>query len=76
VRVSTYPLVDAAEAADTVLEHTPVLGHETLHLGDCAGRVLAEDVVASSPLPPHPASAVDGFAVRAADGGRTLRIVG
>ena len=76
MRVSSYPLVDAAEAAATVLEHTPVLGHETLHLADCAGRVLAEDVVATSPLPPHPSSAVDGFAVRAADGGRRLRIVG
>lgn len=76
MRVSTYPLVDAAEAAATVLEHTPVLGSETLHLADCPGRVLAEDVVASSPLPPHPASAVDGFAVRAADAGKRLRIVG
>ena len=76
MRISAYPLVDAAEAAATVLEHTPVLSRETLHLSDCAGRVLAEDVVASSPLPPHPSSAVDGFAVRAADGGRGLRIVG
>lgn len=76
MRVSTYPLVDAAAAAATVLEHTPVLGHETLHLADCAGRVLAEDVVASSPLPPHPSSAVDGFAVRSLDGGKRLRIVG
>ena len=76
MRVSTYPLVDAATAAATVLEHTPALGHETLHLADCAGRVLAADIVASSPLPPHPSSAVDGFAVRAADGGKRLRVVG
>jgi len=32
--------------------------------------------VASSALPSHPASAVDGYAVRAADAGRTLRVVG
>lgn len=76
MRVSTYPLVDAAGAAATVLDHTPVLGHETLPLAECAGRVLAIDLVATSPLPPHPASAVDGFAVRAADAGRPLRIVG
>ena len=76
MRISTYPLVDAAEAAATVLEHTPVLGSATLHLAECPGRVLAEDVVAASPLPPHPSSAVDGFAVRAADAGKTLRIVG
>jgi len=76
VRLSTYPLVDAAEAAATVLEHTPVLGGEQLALSECAGRVLAADLMATSPLPPHPSSAVDGFAVRAADAGRTLRIVG
>ena len=76
MRVSTYPLVDAAEAAATVLEHTPVLGSEQLALSECAGRVLAADLMATSPLPPHPSSAVDGFAVRAADAGRTLRIVG
>src|SRR5436309_10545328 len=76
VRASTYPLVDAAEAAALVLEHTPVLGTETVALADAYGRVLAEDLVASSALPPHPASAVDGYAVRAADAGRTLRVVG
>ena len=59
-----------------MLEHTPVLGPETVALSEASGRVLAEDLVASSALPPHPASAVDGFAVRAADAGRTLRVVG
>jgi molybdopterin molybdotransferase len=76
VRVSTYPLVDAGEAAALVLDHTPVLGSEMRPLGDCAGRVLAEDVVAPSALPAYPVSAVDGFAVRAADAGRTLSVLG
>jgi molybdopterin molybdotransferase len=76
VRVSSYPLVDADEAAALVLEHTPVLGVETVSLADSVGRVLAEDLVAQSPLPAFPASAVDGYAVRAADAGKTLRIVG
>ena len=76
MRASAYPLVDAADAATLVLEHTPVLGTEAIALGDADGRVLAEDLVASSALPPHPASAVDGYAVRAADAGRTLRVVG
>jgi molybdenum cofactor synthesis domain-containing protein len=76
VRASAYPLVDAADAAALVLEHTSVLGVESVALADAHGRVLAEDLVASSPLPPHPASAVDGYAVRAADAGRTLRVVG
>jgi len=76
MRVSTYPLVDADAAAALVLEHTPVLGMERVPLGDCAGRVLAEDLIAPSALPAHPVSAVDGFALRAADAGRTLRILG
>ena len=76
MRASAYPLVDAAEAAALVLEHTPVLGTEAVALSDAFGRVLAEDLVASSALPSHPASAVDGYAVRAADAGRTLRVVG
>jgi molybdopterin molybdotransferase len=76
VRVSAYPLIDADVAASLVLEHTPVLGAERVPLVDCPGRVLAEDVVASAALPAFPASAVDGYAVRAADGGTSLRVVG
>jgi molybdopterin molybdotransferase len=40
------------------------------------GRVLAEDVIASGPLPAFPSSAVDGYAIRAADAGKTLRVLG
>jgi len=76
VRASTYPLIDAGEAAAFVLEHTPVLSVERLALAECAGRALAEDLVADAPLPAFPSSAVDGFAVRAADASRTLRVVG
>jgi molybdenum cofactor synthesis domain-containing protein len=76
VRVSTYPLVDAGEAAALVLDHTSVLGSEMRPLGDCAGRVLAEDVIAPAALPAYPVSAVDGFAVRAADAGRTVSVLG
>jgi molybdopterin molybdotransferase len=76
LRASAYPLVDADEAATLVLERTPVLGVETVALADAAGRVLAEDLVAGAPLPPFPSSAVDGYAVRAADAGKTLRVLG
>jgi molybdopterin molybdotransferase len=76
VRVSAYPLVDAGEAAALVLEHTDRLGSEMRALADCAGRVVAQDVVAPASLPAYPVSAVDGFAVRAADAGRTLRVLG
>ncbi|HVV11519.1 gephyrin-like molybdotransferase Glp [Amycolatopsis sp.] len=36
-------------------------------LGECAGLVLAEDVLAGVSLPPFDNSAMDGYAVRAAD---------
>ena len=76
MRASTYPLVDAEEAAAIVLDHTPVLDFEHRTLDACAGRVLAEDLMAPSALPAFPSSAVDGYAVRAADAGRTLRVIG
>ncbi|HKC19008.1 MAG TPA: gephyrin-like molybdotransferase Glp [Candidatus Dormibacteraeota bacterium] len=76
MRVSTYPLIDADEAARTVLEHTPLLAAEQVDVGECFGRVLAEDLVAAAPLPPFPSSAVDGYAVRASDAGKTLRVLG
>jgi molybdopterin molybdotransferase len=76
MRASTYPLVDAAEAAALVLDRTPVLPAETVALAGCPGRVLAEDLVAAADLPPFPASAVDGYAMRSADGGGRLRVVG
>jgi molybdopterin molybdotransferase len=76
LRASAYPLVDVGEAAQLVLEHTPVLGTELIALVDCSGRVLAEDLVAAAPLPAFPSSAVDGYAVRAADAAKSLRVVG
>jgi molybdopterin molybdotransferase len=76
MRASSYPLVDAAEAAEMVLARTPVLPVERLPLGACPGRVLAEDLVAGVELPAFAASAVDGFAIRSADGGGRLRVVG
>jgi molybdopterin molybdotransferase len=76
LRASAYPLIDADEAAALVLEHTPRLGIERVALAHCVGRVLAEDLVAPASLPSFPSSAVDGYAVRAADAGKSLRVVG
>src|SRR5215470_9356062 len=76
MQASIYPLVDAAEAADLVLAHTPVLPAEDVALAGCPGRVLAEDLVSPVQLPAFPASAVDGYAVRSADGGGRLHVVG
>jgi molybdopterin molybdotransferase len=76
VRASAYPLVDAEEAAALVLEHIPVLGVERVALAHSVGRVLAEDLVATASLPAFPSSAVDGYAIRSADAGKPLRVLG
>jgi len=76
VRASTYPLVEVDEAAALVLDRTSVLGIERVALAHCIGRVLAEDLVAPASLPLLPSSAVDGYAVRAADAGKPLRVIG
>jgi molybdopterin molybdotransferase len=52
---------------------------EWVHLGGGLGRVLAQDLVATRDQPPQDVSAMDGYAVRAADlagGGATLRLIG
>ncbi len=53
-----------------------MLPTERVALGDAVGRVLAEEMRAPADLPAFPSSAVDGFAVRAADAGKTIREVG
>lgn len=60
-------LVPVAEALATMLQDAAPLGVETLPIGQCAGRVLADDLRALRTQPPFPASAMDGYAVRAAD---------
>ncbi len=52
---------------------------EWVHLAAAHGRVLAEDLVAPRDQPPGAVSAMDGYAVRAADlagGGALLRLIG
>ncbi len=53
---------------------------ETVALADADGRVLAEDLVATFPLPPFTNSAVDGYAVRGddvpSDAPRLFRVAG
>ena len=44
-----------------------VVGSETVPLAQALGRVLAEDIQSPLNVPPHDNSAVDGYAVNAAD---------
>lgn len=60
-------LTPVADALAMVLDDAKPLASETLPLAQCAGRVLADDVPALRTQPPFPASAMDGYAVRAVD---------
>jgi molybdopterin molybdotransferase len=74
------PLLPVAEALARVLEagREPVPA-ETIPVAQALGRTPAEDIVALRTQPPFPASAMDGFAVRAEDvavPGRPLTVIG
>jgi len=60
-------LMSVAEALRQVLEHAAPLSSETVPLADAYGRVLAADLSAQRTQPPADVSAMDGYAVRAAD---------
>src|SRR5450432_1934809 len=51
------------DALRLILESAPALGSERIALGLGAGRVLAEELVAHTPLPTFDYSAMDGYAV-------------
>lgn len=56
-----------AEALRVVLDAARVLAPETRATADALGGVLAEPIVAGRDLPPADNSAMDGYALRAAD---------
>jgi molybdopterin molybdotransferase len=72
-------LVPVEEALARLIAGIEPVEAEDVSLYDAGGRVLAEDVAATRDQPPFPASAMDGYAVRAADtaeAGARLRSIG
>lgn len=62
------PALPLEQARERILEQVDaVAGRERLNLRDALGRVLAEPVSAAIDVPNHTNSAMDGYAVRAAD---------
>jgi molybdopterin molybdotransferase len=59
--------LSADDALRTILAAIEPLVPETCATGDALGRVLAEPVLAPRTLPPFDVSAMDGYALRAAD---------
>jgi molybdopterin molybdotransferase len=60
-------VVPVDRALEIVLAHTPSLPAEQVALPDALGRVLADDVATDVDLPPFDRSAMDGYALCAAD---------
>src|SRR5580704_1504466 len=71
-------MISVEEALARLLAPLEALPAEQISIADAMGRVLAEDLAARRTQPPFAASAMDGYAVRAADVATvpaTLRIV-
>ena len=72
-------MIPVAEARSRILAAFTPLTAELVSLNEALGRVLAEDVAARLTQPPAAVSAMDGYAVRAADVQKipaTLRQIG
>ena len=65
--------VEGLSSLDSGLRSCP---GETIPLSDAVGRILAEAITLDRDEPPASRSAMDGFAVRAADGDGDRRLVG
>ena len=75
----TPPMLTVEQAREYLLQRTRNIGEsERIAVVDTLGRIVAGDVVAPIDVPGHANSAMDGYAVRAADipdvGESTLRV--
>jgi molybdopterin molybdotransferase len=60
-------MIPISEALKIINRETGTLGVERIDLADAIGRVLAEDVIADTDMPPFDRSQMDGYAVIASD---------
>ncbi|MBM3288990.1 MAG: molybdopterin molybdenumtransferase MoeA, partial [Candidatus Hydrogenedentes bacterium] len=69
-------LIDPDTAQSLVLEHTRRAEARRVAVDDALGLTLAQDIVADADYPPFDRSMMDGYAVRVADAGTKVRVVG
>jgi molybdopterin molybdotransferase len=71
-------LVPVDDAIAAILQRVPAPTTEQVPLSEAAGRVLLEPVIATHDQPPFNSSAMDGYAMRAADviEGHRLSVIG
>lgn len=60
-------MIDITQAIKTIARETGTLGAEKVELAVSISRVLRENIIADTDLPPFDRSQMDGYAVRAAD---------
>lgn len=60
-------MISVSEAIEIVSARTPKLQAESIPLTETRGRILAEEIVADTDLPPFNRAQMDGYAVRSAD---------
>ncbi|HEX3145778.1 MAG TPA: gephyrin-like molybdotransferase Glp [Pyrinomonadaceae bacterium] len=60
-------MIPINQAIQLILQQTSALGKEDVTLSQAPNRILAEDIVADTDLPPFDRAQMDGYAVRAAD---------
>jgi molybdenum cofactor synthesis domain-containing protein len=69
-------VIPLADAQALILDAVAPLAPRAFPIRDARGLVLAQDVVATEPVPPFANTGMDGYAVRAADTPGDLRVVG
>lgn len=72
-------MIDLKKALKIIANQTGILANEKIPLADAVGRILAEDIVADTDLPPFDRSQMDGFALRSGDSVKAparLKVVG
>lgn len=60
-------MIPISAALKIIKKHVGNLSAEKVEIGECCGRVLAEEICADMDLPPFNRSQMDGFAVKAND---------
>lgn len=69
--------MSVSQAKSYIRQYLHAVSHtETLPIHDCLGRVIASAVVSPHHVPNHNNSAMDGYAIKHADGTKSLDIIG
>jgi len=67
-------LVSIEEALELIYTHTKPKSIKIIPIEESLGSILAENITATHNLPPFDNSAMDGYAVKVADGGKDVQV--